>query len=343
MVITTNKQITHNNAIVRNFGYTCPNMLRFLSKYLGVISGAGYGLLFRMIMDERRPYSFGVSNLFSITFVWVIPVLIGITPMLFASNDQLRSRTYRCFTPFFAVLLFFIVCLITRIEDLVCIIIIAIPFLAGSVVSGLLFGWLILKLKNRNGTLYSVLLIPFIAGPVEDQFKMPSGLYEVKNVVIINSGADKIWSNIIRVKNIGDDEFSKGFFNYAGIPRPLYAELDRDTTGATRIGHFEGGLLFKETVKEWDPSKKIAFDIHVINSTVRQTVFDKHVLLGDHFKFEGAAYQLIPVSSNQTKLVLSSTYRLDTRINYYACFWGDALLSDFQQRLLDVIKTRCEK
>ena len=319
-------------------------MLRFLSKYLGIISGAGYGLFFRLLMAERRQYAFRDSDLFSVTFVWVNgSVLIGIMPMLFATNDQLRSKAYRCLTPVYAILLFFACCFITRIEDLLCILIIAFPFLIGGMAGGLLFGWLILKVKIRNGILYSVVFIPFIAGPIEEQFKMSVDIYEVKNTVIINGNPGKIWSNIIRVKNISDGEFSKGFFYYAGIPRPMYAELDKDTAGATRIGHFEGGLLFKETVKEWEPGKKISFDIDVVTSSIRQTVFDRHVLLGKHFKFLSASYTLIPVTANKTQLILSSTYRLNTKINYYASFWGDELLSDFQQRLLAVIKTRCSE
>jgi len=317
-------------------------MKRLVSKYLGLLTGALYGLGLRYFIFELRD-TINFTDLFSVTFIWIVPLVIGITPMLFATDEQLRSRSYKAFTPLFATLLFFLFCFITRIEDILCILIIAAPFVLGAVIGGLLFGALLLKYRERKNVLYSVLLIPFIAGAIEEQFKIPSGTYEVRNTVIINSSADSVWKNVVRVKEIKENEYTKGIFNYAGIPRPLYAELDRDGIGAKRVGHFEGGLIFKETVNEWELNKKVSFNIEVISSSIRQTIFDQHILKGGHFKFVGASYQLTPVSNNKTLLTLSSSYQLDTRINYYASAWGNMLLSDFQQRLLTVIKNRCEK
>jgi len=317
-------------------------MRKLAAKYLGVLIGALYGLALRYFFSGGLENPFSFADLFSVTFIWIVPVMIGITPMFFATNDQLGSRYYRAFTPVLTNLVFFIFCFITRIEDLLCIIIMAFPFMCGAMVGGFVFGALILTFRERKGIMYSVLLVPFLAGAIEEQFKAPSGIYEVKNTVIINNNADSIWNNVIRVKEIKDGEYSKGIFNYVGIPRPLYAELDKNGTGGNRVGHFEGGLTFKEKVDEWDPGKKVSFDIEMVPSTMRPTIFDQHVLRGKHFKFVGASYELMRINNNRTLLTLTSSYQLDTRINYYASVWGNFLLSDFQQRLLEVIKNRCE-
>lgn len=315
---------------------------KLTSKYLGVLTGALYGLILRYFFSVGLENPFSFTDLFSVTFIWIVPVMIGITPMFFATNDQLGSRHYRAFTPILANLVFFIFCFVTRIEDLLCIIIIALPFMIGAMLGGFIFGALILIFRERKGIMYSVLLLPFLAGAIEEQLKVPSGIYEVKNTVMINTNKDSIWNNVIRVKEIKDQEYSKGIFNYAGIPRPLYAELDKNGAGGNRVGHFEGGLTFKETVNDWDPGKKVSFSIKMVPSTIRQTVFDQHVLKGKHFKFIGASYELTSISNNRTLLTLSSSYQLDTRINYYASAWGNLLLSDFQQRLLEVVRQRCE-
>lgn len=314
----------------------------YIAKYSGIIIGSAYGLFLRLIFAVHFSANFSFTDLFSITFIWIVPVFIGLTPILFASSKQLRSELYRCFTPLLTILLFFIFCFATRIEDLLCIVIIALPFMLGGMIGGFLFGMLILYLRKKKGVFYSILLIPFLVGTIEGQFKIPSKIYMVKNTVVINNNPDVIWKNIIRVKNINDNEFSKGFFNYAGIPRPIYAELDKDGIGAKRIGHFEDGLIFKETVNEWDLNKKVSFNIQVIPSSIRETVFDQHILKGDHFKFIEASYQLSRIDNKKTLLTLSSSYRLNTNINYYASFCGNMMLSDFQKRLLDVIKNRCE-
>jgi hypothetical protein len=314
----------------------------FIGNYAGIIIAVFYGLLARLVFNFKGRDGFGFADLFSITFVWVVPALIGMVPMLFATRDQLENRVYRVLTPCFTVLLFFICCFITRIEDLVCLIIIAGPFLLCAMVAGWLFGKFILYYRNKRGILYSVVFIPFLLGIIEEQFKIPSGTYTVNNSIIINSNTPNIWQHVVRVDQIKAGEYHKGFFNYAGIPQPLYAELSKDSLGATRTGHFEGGLKFVETVNHWEENKKVSFNIAVQPSSIRNTVFDKHVLMGRHFKFIDASYTLTKISDTQTRLKLSSSYQLDTRINVYASFWGNTLLSDFQQRLLDVIKQRCE-
>jgi hypothetical protein len=319
-------------------------MKNIFTRYGGIIIGSIYGLTMRLIFGHPfdRP-NFKFSDLFSITFIWIVPIIIGIVPMIFATKEQLASSDYRISRPIFTVFLFLLIALTTGIEDVICIIIISVPFLIAAGVGGYVFGMLIEKIRNRNGALYSLFIIPLLSGYIEEKFQTPSQTYQVNTVVIINSSPETIWKNIVRVKEINPKEYEKGFFNYAGIPRPLYAELNADTIGATRIGHFEGGLTFKETVTTWERNKRVAFSITVIPSSIRQTVFDQHILKGDHFTFLNASYDLEPLASGQTKLTLSSTYQLDTKINGYSSFWGQRLLTDFQERLLEVIKNRCDE
>jgi hypothetical protein len=317
---------------------------KIFSNYGGIIVGSLYGLTMRLIFGN--PFKIpGVefTDLFSITFIWIVPVLIGIAPMMFATKEQLTSNTFRITRPVLAVLLFFLLAFWSGREDIVCIVIIAFPFLLAAAVSGYLFAKVMQHRKNNSVMMFSLFLIPFVSGFIEEKFPTPSQTYSVGNVVIVNATPEVIWKNIVRVKEINESEYEKGFFNYAGIPRPLYAELDEDTIGATRVGHFEGGLTFNETVTAWEKNKRVAFNITVIPSTIRQTIFDQHVLKGKHFTFLDASYTLERISDIQTKLTLSSTYRLDTRINSYSAIWGRILLSDFQGRLLGVIKKRCDE
>lgn len=316
-------------------------MKDFLKKYAGIIIGAVYALTIRLVFNIKELG--GAFNLFSITFIWVTPIIIGLIPLFYANTEQLNSWRYRIFSPVWTVVIFFLLCFLTRIEDLICLWVILIPYMLGAVTVGLVAGEIIQRVKTKRGTLYSIILLPFIISPIEQQFKIPTDSYSVVTSVTINASPKTIWENIIRVKQIDENEYKKGFFNYAGIPRPLYAELDKDTLGATRIGHFEDGLKFEEKVTLWDRDKHIAFDITVIPSSIRQTVFDQHILRGNNFKFLNASYKLKPQPNGQTELILSSSYELTTNINSYASFCGNQLLTDFQERLLKVIKTRCDQ
>lgn len=317
-------------------------MKDFFSRYGGILMGALYGLVVRVIFGWT---DFGdIFSLLSITFLGVVPILLGLIPIFLASDDQLDKQWYPVVHPLLTVLVFFIFCIASRLEDLICIIVLAIPYMAAAVVFGIIARIIIVaRRKKKNKKIYSILLLPLLLGPIEQQLDSPVGTYSVVSRIGVDARPEEIWPNIIRVREIGEAEYKKGFFNFAGIPRPLYAELDEDTLNAMRTGHFEGGLMFIERVDAWDRYKHIGFDIKVVPSSIRKTVFDQHLLKGDHFRFLNAAYTLRPLPDGKTELILSSVYQLRTKINPYASFWGEQLLSDFQERLLNVIKKRCEQ
>ena len=315
-------------------------MNNLLKKYVGIIIGAVYALILRLVFNIHALNE--AFSLFSVTFIWITPIIIGVIPLFYADKDQIKRWGYRIFSPVWTVIVFFVFCFLSRIEDLICLWVITIPYMLGAVTVGIVAGEIIQRVRAKRGTLYSIILLPLILSPIEQQFKKPTNSYSVVTKVIVDASVGTIWNNIIRVRQIDKNEYTKGFFNYAGIPRPLYAELDKDTLGATRIGHFEGGLKFIEKVKIWNRNKHISFDITVVPSSIRETVFDQHILRGSHFRFLNAAYDLKPLSNGQTELTLSSSYELTTNINSYASYYGNQLLTDFQERLLEVIKSRCE-
>lgn len=317
-------------------------MKKLFADYGGIIVGALYGLAMRLFFTLGFRFNNETTQLLTITFVMVVPVIIGIAPMMFATKEQLESNTFRITRPFLAVLVFALFALITGLEDLICLLVMGFPFFSAAAIGGYIFAKIRLHRKNKNGTMYLLFLLPFLTAFIEDKLPTPSQTYQVSSVTIINATPEKIWENVVRVREINSSEYDEGFFNYAGIPRPLYAELDKDTVGATRTGHFEGGLTFLETVTHWERNKKVAFDIVVIPSSIRQTVFDQHILKGKHFTFLNASYELEPINAQQTKVTLTSSYKLDTKINTYGAWWGRTLLNDFQERLLEVIKNRAD-
>lgn len=177
---------------------------------------------------------------------------------------------------------------------------------------------------------------------VEEYIKSPSATFNIESEVIITAATETIWNNIVEVKTIQENEDNSGFFNDIGIPRPISATVNRKEIGGQRIGNFEGGLKFVETITKYEPNKIVSFDITVDPKSVRPNVFDQHVLKGNYFTFVDATYELTPLSNEQVKLKLSSNYQLTSTINFYGKFWGDIILKDFQDRLLDVIEKRCE-
>jgi hypothetical protein len=228
------------------------------------------------------------------------------------------------------------------IEEFICLLILAGPFFILGTIGAFIYRLVQINKQKNKGKLLTLVLIPFLFAPIEEYIKSPSAIFKIESEVIISATPETIWNNIVEVKTIQENEYNSGFFNDIGIPRPISATVDRKEIGGQRIGNFEGGLKFVETITQYEPNKIVSFDITVDPNSVRPNVFDQHVLNGNYFTFVDATYELTPLSNGQVKLKLSSNYQLTSTINFYGKFWGDIILKDFQDRLLDVIEKRCE-
>lgn len=282
------------------------------------------------------------ATLASVTYLFIIPTILGIIPLMFADNEKLKSYQNIIFIPWLTISTFFLTLFLFGIEDFICLLVLALPFFILGTVGALIYRIVQINKQKSKEKLLSLVLLPFLFAPIEEYIQRPSDTFKVNSVVVINATPETIWNNIVAVQTIVPKEYNSGFFNSIGIPRPISATVDKKEIGGHRIGNFEGGLKFIETITEYDKSKKVSFDIKIDPKTVRQKVFDQHVLNGNYFTFVDATYELTELNNGQVKLVLSSSYQLTSTINFYGKFWGDLILTDFQDRLLNVIEKRCE-
>lgn len=303
---------------------------------IGIVIGVIYGLVTRIVFDEK-------ATLASITYLFLIPTVLGFIPLAFAGEEQLRSYRNIIFIPWICVTTFFLVMYLFGLEEFICLLVLGGPFFILGTIGALIYKFLKLSRQKRKNVLMSVFFLPLVFAPIEELFTDPSQEYSVVSEIRVHATPKEIWNQIVRVEEIKQAEYRSGFFNQLGIPRPIAAELLSERVGGLRIGKFEGGLQFTEEITTWEPFKEVSFNIAVDPGSVRSNVFDQHVLNGNYFKFVNAAYELEPVSSDITILRLKSGYRLTSKINFYGKLWGDWILSDFQDRLLVVLKNRCEK
>ncbi len=63
---------------------------------------------------------------------------------------------------------------------------------------------------------------------------------------------------------------------------------------------------------------------------------------GRFFDVLRGTYELRPAGAGRTLLMLHSQQRLSTHLNWYAGLWTRFVMSEIQQRLLVVLKQRCE-
>lgn len=311
---------------------------------IGVALGVVYGLATRLIFEKAEALD-------SITYLIVTPLVLGIVPMLMASESQLRALSNIFRVPAVTVAVCLLAMFITELEVLLCLLIFALPFILMATLGAFIVRqvrlYYIDKKKtnpgNTNGRALGLLLVPFLLSPLEKQVTSPTAHYHVTSEVIIAATPETIWSNIVAVRTITPTEYKGGFFQAAGIPRPIEATVTKQEVNGQRIGHFEGGLRFTERITTCTPNHTIAFSIAIAPESIPDDVFQQHVLRGSVFAFSDAAYTLTPLPGGRIKLTLASGYTLTSNINFYGRLWADLIVKDFQDRLLAVIQTRCEQ
>lgn len=310
------------------------------SQYLGIFLGAVYGLIIRLIGGEEA-FS-GLYSIYSITFIWITPIIIGLIPILISSNELYKSRRKLFLYPVLAVLTFGILSLSTGIEDLLCVLILEIPFMLMAGFVGLGIGTVI---KNRkiDKKLYSVIFLPLLLNPIESMLPNSTAHYTVENKIVISKSAKVVWPNILEVPLISDDEYDFGFYNYIGVPRPIKSVVDRSSSPATRTGYFSDGLVLYETIAKEEEGKFVSFKIDLDKSQLRSKPTDQHLLKSGYFSFESISYQLISIDESTTQLILKCEYRIDSKMNGYADFWASRIIADFELRLLNALKNKLEK
>lgn len=92
----------------------------------------------------------------------------------------------------------------------------------------------------------------------------------------------------------------------------------------------------------WDLDRHLRFRVEIDRTTLRDRIFDRHVLESGSADILSAGYTITPLEEGRVRLELSSAYRLDTKLNWYAGWWGDLIVRDFQERLLQVLRRRLE-
>ena len=312
------------------------------TQYFGIILGAFYGLGFRMLCEKESISGvYDLYDIYSVTFIWIVPIVVGIIPILFAREEILKSKWKQFIFPFLSVLLFFLFALSSGLEDWLCILIIALPFLFSAGIVGLLLSNYI---KNRKSNkLYSIILLPLILNPLEVYLPNNEKTYSVQSDILIESQKETVWNNLIEVPEIKENEYNNGFYNYIGVPRPIKSELKTIENIEYRIGYFTEGLKLYETISKIDTFSFVNFKIHIDKSELRNTPTDKHLLKSEYFKFENISYTLQEESNGEIKLTLNCDYKLNSKMNFYASFWADRIIKDFEEKLLKVLKNKIEK
>lgn len=269
----------------------------------GVVLGAGYGLFARYAFDhpggDAGARALGAALVaMSVCYLFLVPLAMGVFTALFAPRTSRWRWAYFALMPVVNCAILFAVVVALAFEGLICLVMAAPLYFGMALLGGVVTGGIIAIREHRKApvptaTLASALVLPFALAPLEARLPVRDDLRAVRTAVAIDAGPGTVWREIVRVPEIRDHEQRPGFFHAIGIPRPLEATLSGDGVGGVRLARFEGGIVFHDTVSEWEPERGFAFTIRVDPSSTG-TSFDEHVTVGSaHFDVVHASKRVV--------------------------------------------------
>ena len=302
-----------------------------------------YAILVRMAFGMRLKTWDDYFQVMSTTFLFLLPTIIGALTVYLSSQEKAKNIAYRIFTPWIPVLLFLILTLAWGIEGWACWIMILPVFLLAASIGGLFGGYLKNHKKNDRLNISLLVLLPFLVGPIESVIETIPATYKAYTYIDIDAPAEKIWDNVTRVNEIPVEQ-DKGYLTrMLGFPRPVKAELNFEGVGAYREAIFTKGLVFHETVTEYEDNKKMVFSIKAYPHEIPSTTLDEHVVIGgDYFDVLDGTYELEKLPNGLHRLHLYSHFKMNTTFNFYAGWWGKWIMKDIQNNILQVEKKRSE-
>ena len=304
--------------------------------------GVAYAIFARLAFDSDLD---GVVEIMSVSFLFVAPIVAGFIPLfLWPVERAIRVRDI-LLVPAAITLVTMGIALLFALEGFICVIIWAPIFLIMSIV-GASIGAIARRIKmppsSRSLVLASVLALPYVLSPLEQRHDPAPQLDVIENSIIIDADAATIWENIRAVPPIGADEYESTFTHAIGFPKPIAATIDRDGVGAVRHATFEGGVVFYETITEWEPLERLSFTIDP-SADIPPTTFDEHVVVGGkYFDVLTGSYRLERLGERRYRLHLRSEHRLGTRFNWYTRIWTRLFMGEIQESILGVVRGRCE-
>ncbi len=299
-----------------------------------------YGLVTRLAFTWE-PFE-NYLHIVSWAYLILVPFGFGALTTFLGCRWLGRSWFWIYLAPSLVVMLGLILSVLTKLEAVLCVVVAAPVFVPMSFVGGILMGVLFPDSTGKLRISF-VMLLPFLASPLEQLWKQPQEIVSIRDHVDIRADAAAIWREIASVPPIQPSELPGQWIYVLDFPRPISAEIDREGVGAKRWAVFERGVAFYETVTEWVPERRLAFSIQADPAFIPHTAFDQHIIVGGRFYDVLDGQYDIEATPEGCRLILTSTHRLSTPFNFYAGWWSEWVMNQIQGSILTVIKNRAER
>ena len=316
--------------------------IRLRAQALGFFSGVVYALLMAYLFTIGEKTSLAVLEFVSLAMILGTPLAVGVITVAFATAEQANSKLFRWYGPWVSVIGWCGLSLLFAWETLICVFMVLPAYLPLSSAGGVLGG----LLRNRwqqasyKSSALCVLVLPVAFGAMENRIESPTAVHTVTRELVIEAPADVVWNALPNIVNIRSDELPWTLSHALGIPKPVSATTHDLVVGGVRDIRWEKGVHFEEIITAIDVNRRLAYDVLADEESMQVAELDTHVVVGDeYFAVKRGAYTLAP-QGNSTRVELSTTYRITSKLNWFGALWANYVLDDFHFAVLTMLKHR---
>ena len=321
-----------------------------MNTLIGICLAAVYGLMMRLAFGFLEDS----SQIMSVTFLFVVPLLIGFLTVLLIPTDKITSGTAAFFKPWLTSLALLFITLLTKVEGIICWVLLFPLFATVAGIGGLLayhfkksrtqeatgaagMNW---QMTNRlNASL--LFALPIALGYVEGGRAWTPQEITIREQLTIEAPVASVWQ-VLAEKHVVSQQVKPPLSSaLLGFPRHVATSLDTLAVGGQRVSYFEKGLHFQEKVVRLEKERLLTLTVNTEPGQFPPSVMDEHVMIGGkHLDILDNTYQFESLADGRTRVTLAGRFYINTPFNWYARIWANYLMSDILRGELYSVRTR---
>lgn len=237
-------------------------------------------------------------------------------------------------------------------EGLVCILMV-LPIWIAAGLGGALAAYLMRRQRDAldgqeaDGTRLRAcawLALPFVLVMAEELSPPRWETRSVERVVVIRAAPESIWPLLVSIPEIGENEGLPNMTqDFLGVARPREARLTERDGKLIRLARWGEDIRFEEHITKIEKNAIISWQFAFPDNSI-QRYTDRHIAPdGPILKIDRGGYELEKIGPSTTRLRLTTSYRMRSRLGWYIGWWGEAFLGDVQENVLAIVKQRAER
>lgn len=330
---TTNSPQTNSDAPIVQKKKTLP-----FSGWWPVVVGTLFGIALRLFFSGEPG---GLFSAMDRAFILLAPLAVGAVTVYVAERKARRSWRYYILAAAMANMLFVIGTMAILIEGIICAIIIAPLFGIFGVVGGLIMG-LICRMTNwPKHAVYSFAALPLMLGAFPPDESDNRHIAVTQRTIVIQAPADKIWQQLLNVRDIKPNEVGRAWMYRIGVPLPIAGVTQVTPSGLVRQITMGKSIHFEQVSTDWEINRYVKWRYRFDDDSFPPKALDDHVKIGGHyFDIIDTEYTLTPIDRQSTELKIQMRYRVSTQFNWYANPVAQLLIGNFEDVILDFYRHR---